>query len=171
MRLSRIDNSFVPSACKFQINPRVNPEALSTDFRRTSRTQVADFLPPDTADSLYRSLQLLQWSPQVRVDASGECRASTRPPDLPGPDFACIYEMAAQEPVGSDFSRFVEFLNSPGFINFVEIVTGISGFHWVSGQVTCFRSGHFLNFHSDGYGSKSIAYAFNLNPGWKPDWG
>jgi hypothetical protein len=171
MRLSQMNNSFMQAASTFQINPRVNSEAFSTNFRRTSRAQVADVLLPEAADHLYRALQLLRWRPHVRVAASGECFASCEPPTAPGRDFACTYETAAHEPGASGLDQFVEFLNSHSFIDFVEAVSGVSGFQRVSCQVTCFRPGHFLNFHTDGYGTKSIAYAFNLNPGWKPDWG
>jgi SM-20-related protein len=176
----------VQSVSRFQLNPHLNTSALGVEFKRAGRLQVADVLHGDGPHELYGCLQSLEWTLLIQYDERsyevpaerGGSFAANRHPMLKdqvyaaaGVGFAYAYERAARTAGKSVLDGFTEFLNSPRFRGFMGSLTGIGDFQRVSSQVTCFRPGHFLNFHYDADRGKSIAYVLNLNPEWKAEWG
>jgi SM-20-related protein len=67
----------------------------------------------------------------------------------------------------------LEFLNSPDFLAFARILTGLSAIRRVSAQATQYSPGHFLKRHNDLDGDRDrlVAYVFNLTRDWQADWG
>jgi Rps23 Pro-64 3,4-dihydroxylase Tpa1-like proline 4-hydroxylase len=96
--------------------------------------------------------------------------------------FAFLYE---HRPVADDpreraaddspVARFVDFLNSPPFLDFARRLTGFPDIVRADAQATRYRPGDFLTQHDDfdktGRKLRRAAYVFNLTPRWQADWG
>jgi SM-20-related protein len=67
----------------------------------------------------------------------------------------------------------IEFLNSPDFLAFARILTGLREIRRVTAQATQYLPGHFLKRHNDLDGDRDrlVAYVFNLTRDWQADWG
>lgn len=69
--------------------------------------------------------------------------------------------------------HFLDFLNTPVFLDFARAVTGCRDIAFADAQATMFRGGHFLTQHTDDVKGKNrrAAYVFNFTPKWRADWG
>jgi SM-20-related protein len=74
---------------------------------------------------------------------------------------------------GHFFNTIYKFLNSPEFIEYARLVTGMAEINYLDMQATRYSKGHFLNNHDDNVAGKNrlAAYVLNLTPNWKPEWG
>lgn len=82
-------------------------------------------------------------------------------------------EAAARAAEPTLLTRFVDFLNSPRFIDFARRLTGAADIEWADAQATRYGPGHFLTRHDDSSGARNrrVAYVMNLTPAWSTDWG
>jgi Rps23 Pro-64 3,4-dihydroxylase Tpa1-like proline 4-hydroxylase len=180
------------------INPELDPSALAARFVRRGRVHLPDFLVAPAAEQVYRYLAHgAQWS---LVLHDGTCVREATPEQRRHGDEAWEREMAAfayaRAREGFEFlyehrgvaddpreraadpsplARFVDFLNSPPFLEFARCLTGQSDIVRADAQATRYRPGDFLTQHDDfdktGRKHRRAAYVFNLTPRWLADWG
>lgn len=182
---------------RFEVDPRLDPRQLNALYRVRRRLHVPGLLPMDAARALYRHLaEQTQWSLVLREgglvrEATPEMRRNF-PPERErelaalayagareGFEFLYEYRRVADDAVerAADptlLARFVDFLNSPPFLDFVRRLTGVADIVRADAQATRYLPGHFLTKHDDlaAPGQKRrVAYVVNLTPEWEADWG
>lgn len=184
-----------PCACGFQLNPDLDTAALSTAFAARERLQIACVLDHESAERLYQHLATdMEWtlllSANKRTYHVSAKRAGVVTTDDPRvlahayggatDGFAFVYathrrsvtpESDAGGIANTVLATFFDFLNTPAFMTFARAVTGNMKLSRATAQATCFRAGHFLNFHTDSDAGKKIAYVLNLSRDWKAEWG
>jgi Rps23 Pro-64 3,4-dihydroxylase Tpa1-like proline 4-hydroxylase len=188
----------MPAAVDFRLDPALDLSRLAALYAARGRVHVPDLLAPPGADVLHRWLsQSAEWSlvlhdgthvreakPEQRrlgdEDWAREMAAFAHGRARAG--FAFLYEhravaddprVRAADP--APVARFVEFLNSPGFLAFARQLTGCPDLVRADAQATRYRPGDFLTRHDDfdktGRKLRRAAYVFNLTPRWEADWG
>jgi SM-20-related protein len=181
---------------EFQLNPRLDPAALHALYQPRQRLHVRNLLAGQAADALYRHLDReVAWSlvlnqgddvreatPEQRREFSSERELELAAFAYEGArkGFQFLYECrrVPEEPATraaepSPLHRFVDFLNSPPFLDFARRLTGIADIEWADAQATRYGPGHFLTRHDDSSGARNrrVAYVMNLTPFWNTDWG
>lgn len=178
------------------LNPSLDRRSLAERYRLKRRLQIRDVLLPDAADNIHAIVSGLAWG---LVFQRGNNEVVELSPDAlarlgKAEGERLIKEIHAQARTGYQFlygfhpllrHYFVpnlprhplfdvfEFLNSAAVLDFVRVVTGLQEIRWADAQVTCFRAGHFLKYHTDETPSqrRAAAYVLNLTPRWGRDWG
>lgn len=185
-----------PDAVEFQVNPRLDAGALNALYQPHKRLHVRGILAGDSAEALYRHLDgEVAWSlvlnvgndvreatPEQRREfaAEHELELAAFAYEAARRGFQFLYECRrvpeettarAAEP--TLLNRFVDFLNSPRFIEFARRLTGVADIEWADAQATRYGPGHFLTRHDDSTGARNrrVAYVMNLTPTWNTDWG
>lgn len=185
-----------PAAIDFQINPRLDAGALSALYQPHKRIHVRSLLAGNAAEALHRYLDgEVAWS-LVLNDGNDVREATPEQRKEFGPDrelelaafayeaarrgFQFLYECrrvpeeaSARAAEPTLLNRFVDFLNSPRFIEFARRLTGAADIEWADAQATRYGPGHFLTRHDDSSGARNrrVAYVMNLTPAWNTDWG
>jgi SM-20-related protein len=185
------------STLLFRISPDLPLERLGAAFRAQHRLHIPAFLEPAGAEALHRHLaQDIDWGCFLRADGRlWEIPAATRSnftlrqeQDLAETAFAgaergytSFYEcrrgisLKAEERAAdpSILARYVDFMNSSGFLAFARRFTGVEDIAFINAQATRFVAGHFITPHTDGQELKSrkAAYVLNLTRDWQPQWG
>jgi Rps23 Pro-64 3,4-dihydroxylase Tpa1-like proline 4-hydroxylase len=182
----------------FAINPALDPARLAPQFIGRGRVHLPEFLVPPGAEQVYRYLaQSAEWSlvlhdganvreatPEQRRHADEiwerEMAAFAYARAREGFEFLYEHRRVADDPReraadASPVARFVDFLNSPVFLEFARRLTGQPDIVRADAQATRYRPGDFLTQHDDfdktGRKLRRAAYVFNLTPRWQPDWG
>jgi Rps23 Pro-64 3,4-dihydroxylase Tpa1-like proline 4-hydroxylase len=182
----------------FAINPALDPAQYAPQFAGRGRVHLPDFLDPPGAEQVHRYLaQSAAWSlvlhdgthvreatPEQRRHADEiwerEMAAFAYARAREGFEFLYEHRKIADEPREraadpSPVARFVDFLNSPVFLEFARRLTGQPDIMRADAQATRYRPGDFLTQHDDfdktGRKLRRAAYVFNLTPRWQPDWG
>ncbi|WP_374515446.1 2OG-Fe(II) oxygenase family protein [Brevundimonas sp.] len=77
------------------------------------------------------------------------------------------------EPLNPVYRAAFDFLNGPGFLDFVRDLTGDARPARVDAQATRYEAGHYLTDHDDKKpeAGRLYAYVLNLTPRWRTDWG
>ena len=182
----------------FAINPALDPVRYAAQFAGRGRVHLPDFLVPAGADHVHRYLaQSAEWSlvlhdgthvreatPEQRRHADEiwerEMAAFAYARAREGFEFLYEHRKVSDDPRersadSSPVARFVDFLNSPAFLEFARRLTGQPDIVRADAQATRYRPGDFLTQHDDfdktGRKLRRAAYVFNLTPRWQPDWG
>lgn len=182
----------------FAINPALDPARLAAQFIGRGRVHLPEFLVPPAAEQVHRYLaQSAEWSlvlhdgthvreatPEQRRHADEvwerEMAAFAYARAREGFEFLYEHRKVADDPReraadAAPVARFVDFLNSPVFLEFARRLTGQPDIVRADAQATRYRPGDFLTQHDDfdktGRKLRRAAYVFNLTPRWQPDWG
>lgn len=187
--------------CSFDINPDLQRDALTAQFRASRRMHAANFFPAPTAEAINRDLIDLV-SYQTYVVANGQ-QMGTEPgeasilteqeeremlevaQDGARHGFASYFEAnhllldedgSPESGEPSTYRRCVEFFYSSEFLAFVRQITGIDSLNRVRLHATRFRGGHFVlfnggTFSSDPTGKRRVHFELNLTQQWRPEWG
>jgi len=182
----------------FAINPALDPTRYAPQFAGRGRLHLPDFLVPPAAERLHQYLaQSAEWSlvlhdgtnvreatPEQRRHADEvwerEMAAFAYARAREGFEFLYEHRSVSDDPHAraadpSPVARFVDFLNSPAFLEFARRLTGQPDIVRADAQATRYRPGDFLTQHDDfdktGRKLRRAAYVFNLTPRWEPDWG
>lgn len=182
----------------FAVNPALDPSAIAPLFASRGRVHLPDLLVPPAAEHVYRYLaQSAQWSlvlhdgthvreatPEQRRHADEvwerEMAAFAYARAREGFEFLYEHRRVADDPREraadpSPLARFVDFVNSPPFLDFARRLTGLADIVRADAQATRYRPGDFLTQHDDfdktGRKDRRAAYVFNLTPRWQADWG
>lgn len=177
------------------LNPNLDRAALANRYKLKHRLQIRDVLTAESVRWIHEIVRNLSWGlvfqrgKQV-VELSPDALARLSPADAQAmlseihaqarSEYQFLYGFhpllrhyfAANQPYHPLFDIF-EFINSAPMLDFVRTVTGLSNIRWADAQVTCFRAGHFLKYHTDETPSqrRAAAYVLNLTPRWGRDWG
>lgn len=179
-----------------RLNPELDPRDHAETYARDGMVQIADFLHPDSAEWLVQALEkdtpwgLSVWTPEkgqlltpTEVATLGRDELNTRVQAAllkARTGFSFVYLayaiipalIAGREP-GHATHALVEFMNSPGFLDFGKAVTGESGIRKIDAQATWYRPGDFLTLHDDTgpEDERRAAYTLGLARDWRSDWG
>jgi Rps23 Pro-64 3,4-dihydroxylase Tpa1-like proline 4-hydroxylase len=179
-----------------RVNPGLGLEAIRAVFSRSGRAHVADVLQSEGARALHRALvefpdwqlslqhadkhydltreqlELMPSAQQVLlVDRMNQtARTSFQYVFNNIPIYDLYLAGRLRDPM---LVQAVEFLNSPGFLDFARQVTGMQAIAFADAQATLYRPGHFLTVHDDGVEGKNrlAAYVLSLTEQWRADWG
>lgn len=179
-----------------EIDPTLDPRAMTGAFQSLGRLHIPDFLVPDAAKRLHDVLANdTQWVCSTMgggtvVDAPVEMLEAMSP-DRYAKFLALAHAEAAEgfhymfdtiRLIGPAETRsrsleayapLLTFLAGPSFIDFVRKLTGDDRAASVDGQATRYLPGHYLTEHDDRNPkySRLYAYVLNLTPRWRSDWG
>jgi SM-20-related protein len=173
------------------LNPALDRTQLAETFQRQGRIQVRDVLTEAAARRLLQALeQEIPWGLIFNTDkgtaevksVSDEKhqqiilaawkRAHTR--------FQYVhhhYRLSERDKIypapDHYLGRLIAFLRSPVMLEFVRQVTGMPVQGLQSATATLFKPLHFLTAHDDQDmdSRRLVAFALNLTPEWRPDWG
>lgn len=179
-----------------RLNPRHDPDALAPRYAEKGRFQVRDFLVEEDAERVLKALtsetpwglvfnrdtqviqmspdQVARLSPQQSRDLMNEIHERARG------GYQFLYNAfplysAYFRPSAPRFPIFdvMEFVNSPGFLDFARRLTGLADIRWADAHATQFRAGHFLKYHTDETPAEKrlAAYVLNFTKSWGRDWG
>ena len=164
-------------------------------LRERGRVQIPDFLQQPSAQRLHECLRdEVRWETALRsdrprpsgADSAAHGDGATRRALQQAiyrrarDDFEFIFEryrMVEARRDGLDpglvLHVVVDFLNSPPFLEFARALTGDPAIRMVSAIAARYRSGHFLNVHTDNASDedRAFAYVINLGKDWQVDWG
>ena len=161
------------------------------EFRMKGRVQIRDLLTDFSARTLSHKLQNeTRWTVTFN-DGEKKCEVEQYDGNLrrqltfaawdrARTNFQYIYERHAlswDREAYPDrdhyYSGFVEFLNTPEFLNLMREITGIPEITSTDGQATLYRPGDFLTVHNDDakLAKRLVAYVLNMTPVWRSDWG
>jgi len=180
-----------------RLNTSLDAARLAGDFAAAKRIQIRDLLEAEAAERLYKCLtEETPWLTAYR-DGGQDHMISEEQLRALGPDgiqemqqrvwaqardeFEFMYSsyplmderLKAQNP-GLYLYKWMDFVNSDGFLEFIRKVTGLGSLVRADGQGTWYRKGQFLTLHNDFDPSddgKRVAYVMNFSRDWQPDWG
>lgn len=178
------------------LNPNLDIDRLSRSFREQARLQISDVLQPEAAAALHDCLDrevpwdLAYIGDQGSTTVSGQALSNMarRERDAllevihrrAASDFQFHYNsymMVTAYKEGRDphllLHRFLEYINSQPFLEFVRQVTGVASIRKADAQATRYAPGHFLKQHNDitPEQGREVAYVVNLTRDWQADWG
>ena len=178
------------------LNPELDIEALSNEFRKDHRVRIVNVLTDEVAGRIHAALatkvvyELAYVASNQNLSMSMEQLAALTPQqrrDL----FSALYAEASHG-VGFLYSRFhlnearehpdedVRFLhefhtwlNSPELFDVIQRISGVDDIAVTDAQATSYRPGHFLTRHRDDLSGQErrLAYVFGFSEAWHPDWG
>jgi hypothetical protein len=183
----------------FEINPKLDRQALARQFRTARRIQIRDVLTERTARTIHLILSQqtpwgLAWQaggegphnlPREKVAALPAAEKAAVGAKLHRAmaerDYAFIY---GQYPMlyaylnkwmeGSPHDLLVEHINDQPFMNLVRAVTGLPDLTKADATATLFGPNQFLATHDDSHKAEGwrVAYVLSLCPvDWRPEWG
>jgi SM-20-related protein len=177
------------------LNPALDADALRLNYRRRMRLNIPKILRPERAEQVQAALvtrvpwtlcymehgqpygvSLLDWdswTPERRMEFVRKVNATATQ------SFQFLYfhhalsmARARGETFGEHLDGFVDFLNSPGFIDFIKYITDAKDGDFIDAHAARYCQGHFLNKHNDSLDPRRrIAYVLNMTPVWRADWG
>jgi hypothetical protein len=176
------------------INTRLDVDAAREAYRRLGRVTIADILTARSAELLHGALQQdLPWefwsrgpegsrvvAPERYAELGEDERWALIPP-LPsqGGDFHYAYDRVTLDgspPAGGPMHLLTAFkraLNSPAYIELIQAITGADTGSRIDGQISRYRSGHYLSPHTDANRDqvRLAAHVIGLTHQWRPHWG
>lgn len=178
------------------LNPALDIRALAEEFSRANRIQIRDVLSADVAESLYRCLdkevpwglayidgeeyKILQadtlanftQADWAALDVRVQARAKDKFQFLYN-SYMMISAYKEKRDPGLILHGMVESINTPSFVQFLRVITGVGNIMGADAQATRYMPGHFLKKHTDTVAGqyREIAYVLNLTKGWQADWG
>lgn len=180
----------------FQLNPRLDRDALRQVFARERRVHISEFLAGDAAAALLDALkrredwrQIVNSGDKVfdldrttRAEMSVEQREALDQAVFAGAraGFQHRYEAirvpdSEEERRGSDdlLTSFARWLSGGEARDFLRDVTLLPAVDFADAQATAYAPGDFLTAHDDDVAGKKrlAAYVFGLSPQWRIEWG
>ena len=180
----------------FKLNPALDSDKLSREFRSFGRLQIRNLLAREDAERLHASLVREQyWRLTLNAGSkvfefSAEDMFKLKPLQRKllqlqvngGAQTGFQYHYHALripegrgERLAGDDVRWAlaAWLSEGAGLDFLRTVTGFEEVNFVDGQVTAYRPGDFLTVHDDAEQgtSRRAAYVLNLTKDWRPDWG
>ena len=176
----------------FEINPRLDRQALARDFAPHRRVQIRDVLTRETAEEIRTILaQHTPWGLAMQAEGSG----TSGPQQVLGPElqtpqgqqkaqalvkdtheaaargdyafrylrYSLVEGMLEKRNPGGPHDLLLEYLNTPDFVGLVTEVTGIEGLVKADGHATCFAQQHFLSHHIDAQVPEGWRVAYVMN--------
>lgn len=179
------------------LNPAHRPEAYSSVFRTHGRLHIPGILTAAACQSLAHTLQtsgdwtrsihvregedldipvaeLEQYSPEERAGLERSlAESSTDSLQYIFDTVRISSEIKAGRAVSGPMMAIHQFINSPGFIEFVARLTGHPDLAFADVMATRYLPGHFLTAHGDENPAerRRFAYVLNMTPVWRADWG
>lgn len=175
------------------LNPNLDPEAIRAEFQAERMVVIRDFFAAETARLLYQTLESVAhwefWSrgsdgtaivtPERWASLTAPERAALIPPQCPpAGQFYFAYERVTPHPHSADsalrtLGSFFLALNAPGYLQFMQAITGYNTIRKVDGAFSRYRAGHFLSPHTDANRDqvRLAAHVLSLTPDWQPEWG
>jgi Rps23 Pro-64 3,4-dihydroxylase Tpa1-like proline 4-hydroxylase len=183
----------------FQINPAIDRKKAASDFARTGRVQIRDFLTDAAARTIHRVLSRetpwglawragnegphgLRYQEVTKLGQAGAQHISQAiGRAMRGRDYAYLYGQynlldAHREAWGDHpaLELLIEHINDEPLLNLVREVTGIPEIRKADGQGTLYAPQHFLAMHDDSHVAEGWKVAYVMNfcaEDWRPDWG
>lgn len=176
--------------------PRADLEALAAEFSQRGRVTVPGLLHQDVADQLRDALQ--RWptwalvtriggqhrnfdaTAMLQIDADKRARLDEWIADEAKLGFQYLYERCPLYDPDLAFNHGVPvledlqaFLQGGPFIELVRTLMDEPRIEFADGQLTRYRSGHFLTEHDDVAEGKHriAAYVLSMTPDWRLDYG
>jgi len=173
-----------------ELNPRIDRTQIAATFARAGRVRIANVLTTHSARRVHQALE--KETPWGLVLNNG--KEVLEYDTVSAEDYQAL-AVAAWERARSTFQYFYHsyrlvdrgkvfpapehhlaklaaLLTAPEFFAFIREVTGLGTLSWISSTATLFKPLDFLTIHDDGFDSgKLVAYALNMTPSWRPDWG
>ena len=178
------------------LNIDLDLEALALEFADTGATQVEQALRPEVADRLHDCLaREVPWALTFRdrsgprklwkeelaaLDAATRAGLDSEIEEIARKEFQFRYDSfmmvtAYKEKRLTDLvlHRVIEQINSPGWLDAMRTITGLSSIRRSDAQATRYVAGHFLRQHNDSNEEEGrlCAYVINLTRDWRADWG
>ncbi len=186
----RLDGSTMDVDDALAVNPGVEPTEFASAFAKRGRVHIPAILTEGCARRLHHALaNETPWRLIVNDGPETSEFESVSAEDYRAMAVAAwararskfqyfhnayrLYEHGKIYPSSEHYlAKFVALWTAPSFLSFVREVTGLKSLSWVSATATLYRPLDFLTIHDDGLaGGKQVAYALNLTPKWRPDWG
>lgn len=180
----------------FTLSPKLDTDALASQFALQGRVRVHGFLKDDCAEAL--RVMLRQREDWVQVINSGEklveldrtTRAGLAPDQSAALDTA-VYagarkgfqyryeslrvpdEEAARAKSEDPLAAFASWMSQGPARDFLRKVIGAPEVSFADAQATAYAPGDFLTGHDDAFPGKHrhAAYVLGLNPVWRLEWG
>lgn len=183
---------------EIKLNPALDAGKLAQEFTANKRIQIRDFLVPEAAEQIYKTMvEDTQWLVGFRDEGKDYLKTER---DLQAlgqenlnalharvlkgareDDFGFIYccyplmdeRLKATNP-GLFLYKVVDFINSAPLIDFIKTVTAKADLVRADAQATWYRRQQFLTLHNDYEPvdtGKRVAYVLSFAKDWKPDWG
>ncbi len=179
-----------------KLNGWHDPALVAKIMRSRGRVHIPDLLDPAAAAAVHDCLvKRTPW--QLAFRCRGEDRDMALPsPEAMSPELRAEWLQATEEGAVHGFSyryanfrmfenytagqhrehclmRFLEFLNSPPFLQFARTICDDDSIAFVDAQATLYRAGDFLTQHDDEAEGmhRRAAYVFNFTPDWRVEWG
>lgn len=178
------------------LNPALDVGVLRRQFATTGRLQITDALQAAVAERLFRCLDRdVPWT-LAYIDGD---RSVTLPHErlkALRPEEAAAIQSAVRSRARDNFQfmynsymmveayvqkrdphlplhRFLEFLNTPPFLDFIRQISGDGSIVKADAQATRYIPGHFLKRHDDSpkEEGRRLAYVLSLTKEWQADWG
>jgi Rps23 Pro-64 3,4-dihydroxylase Tpa1-like proline 4-hydroxylase len=184
-----VDAADPPDAPK--LNPHLDRAGLAETFRRAGRVQIRNLLTDSAARRLHHTLEHeTPWGLIFNEGKKTHKFAAVSAEDHQ--DFAVaawerahrgfqyfyhhypLLENRNVRPKSDHYlAKFVAFLTSPFLLSCIREITGVEAIAWVSSTATLYKPLDFLSIHDDDHPGdrRLVAYALNLTPTWRPDWG
>lgn len=182
---------------EIKLNPGLDAEKLAKEFAVKKRIQISNFLEPEAAETIYKTLvQDTQWLIGFRDSGADYLKLESdlralEPANLrtlenrvlqgarDGFGFIyCCYPLMDErlKAANPDFFLYkvVDFINSSPLLDFIKKVTAKSDLVRADAQATWYRRQQFLTLHNDYEPvdtGKRVAYVMSFAKDWKPDWG
>ena len=180
------------------INPNIDIATMAENLNATKRLQINDFLIHDEATKLMECLRNeVEWSlayydpeksdgakltpQQLKNMPKDELQALTNRVLTCRPDeyqflyasYMMVTAYKAKQDMHLRTHRFLEYINSPEFLDIARRLTGHNDIIKVDAQATYYDKGHFLKQHNDSHTDlgRRMAYVLSLTENWNPDWG
>ncbi|MFN4115042.1 MAG: 2OG-Fe(II) oxygenase family protein [Inhella sp.] len=174
--------------------PRNDLAQLRAEFQRHRRVLVPKLLAEPLLSNLRaRLLSWRQWALVTRLAGEHRTFDSLAMGQLDGrthANFMAQVQAEAQQGFQYLFERYAlidrgdagqlddavltqtyDLLRSKSLLELVREISGMPGIERVDGQLTRYRSGHFLNEHDDAAPTRRIAYSLNMSADWPPELG
>lgn len=173
-------------------------DAIRDTLRQHRRVQVKDVFPDAVADRLFQCLSKeVEWNTifsdgdekvhamhPIQVSAMTSSQSQWLTDYINNKaryDYQFIYHNypiwdLLHKKIAPDLYvfKFVEFFNSPEFLDFIRYISEVPSIGMADSQATLFKPGHFLSRHTDRdhtYKGRRMAYVLNMTPEWRTEWG
>lgn len=181
-----------------RLNPALDRDSIRARLQQDRRAQIRDIFPDEVAQRLHQCMtKEVEWNTifsdgEDKVHALHPTQVAAMSPaqsqwlanyinDKAKFQYQFLYQNypiwdLVHNGLAPDLYifKFVDFLNSTEFLDFIRYISGIDSIGMADSQATLFRSGHFLARHTDcdhTFKGRRMAYVLNMTPYWRPEWG
>lgn len=183
---------------RLRLDPELRPAHYAPVFRQYGRLHIPGILLPEDALALSRAVAGSRaWRRSIRqsddgtdldvpideymaLDPAERAALEQRAHETARDAFRYMFDtvrigqdLEAGRPVEPALAAVQAFVNSPGFLNFLRVLTQDERIVYCDAMATRYLPGHFLTAHDDAAPGKHRLYAYvlNLTARWRADWG